>query len=114
MAIMFPDAGAQHWGKEMEVPRIDFHIEHISYADIFQRWGVNDKTVKMCTILATHKLRKFIDEEVEVIAWRYVFRKSVSEFALGCYDNFSILSIPASLENPNVQECDATDDAQSK
>jgi hypothetical protein len=56
-----PGAGAQHWREAFIVPKIDFHIDQMSYGEIFSRWGVNDKTVKMCQILAKNKVAGLID-----------------------------------------------------
>lgn len=70
ICFMLPSGGLTHANGDIVVPKLDFipDKETLTYAQVFERYGVSDTSVLLCQIIARKKVYTQIDLIFEIIS----------------------------------------------
>lgn len=79
MCFLLPSAGLTHANGDVVMPKPEFMPPNteIPYGKIFEQYGVNDYTVGACCKGAIVKINRWIDEESERSALRYIYLRDI-------------------------------------
>ncbi len=68
MAMIMPSGGLRHANGDIVIPKLEFipDKETLTYAQVFERYGVTDLSVLLCQLIARKKVWDAIDIKYEI------------------------------------------------